>query len=280
MTELKDEVIEESINVVLKKEDETSIKGSFTELGKIRKQFTAEQIKFIVETVAPGLNDQEVWLFLLKASVLKLNPLLGEIFAYSSTDQDGRRRLVTIAGRNGKRTKAMQTGKVEYIKTEPIYIKEIVMPATEHSPETKTKIKVEAWDGELWGATTVIKLKGRKELPPVTVKVSEYHSGRSVWKSKPETMIKKVAESQAIDASGVLGTIDLYDEAESFGGPNGTQSTQVPQIQGGGESADKGVLETLKVMGADMTRTYTKQEAAAEVARLALEKPGKKTAKA
>lgn len=40
------------------------------------------------------------------------------------------------------------------------------------------------------------------------------------------------------------------------------------------------MIETLKVMGADTNRTYTKQEAADEVARLSTEKSKGKKAKA
>ena len=247
-----------------------TIKDSFSELGAIQKAFTPEQVKFVIEAVAPGLNEKEVWLFLLKANVLKLNPLLGEIFAYVSVDGYGKRRLVVIEGRNGKRNLAGKSGSIESIKTEAIYTKTIT-----DKENGEMTIKVEPWDGKLWGARCEIKIKGKEALIVESVKLSEYDTKKSVWASKPETMIKKVAESQALSAAlpGIM--LDLLGEGENF--ING-EAKVVPTIEGGDKPATEAMMRTLTTMGADMNRTYTIQEANEEIIRITREKNSKKKA--
>lgn len=244
------------------------IKDSFSELGAIQKAFTPEQVKFVIEAVAPGLNEKEVWLFLLKANVLKLNPLLGEIFAYVSTAQ-GQRRLVVIEGRNGKRNLAGKSGRIESIKTEAIYIKKVTQDGQEMT------IKVEPWDGTLWGARCEIKVKD-KIVPIVeTVRLNEYNTGRSVWLTKPETMIKKVAESQALSAALPEVMIDLIGEAENY-------VTDQPKVavllEDGNKPATEQQLATLKAMKHDFNESpvNTKQQAADAIGALANKKGGTK----
>lgn len=257
------------------------IKDSFSELGAIQRAFTPEQVKFVMEAVAPGLNEKEVWLFLLKANVLKLNPLLGEIFAYAYTDRTtGQRRLVVIEGRNGKRNLAAKTGKIESIKTEAIYVKEFSVKTEMINPETKQPvfekqtIMVKPWEGgTLWGATCTIKVQGKEEPISETVKLTEYDIKKSVWLSKPETMIKKVAESQALSSALPGMMLDLLGEAENF---TATDQTKAVLIEGGDKPANETMLKTLASMKANMERTYTVQEANDEIIRLTREKVQKK----
>lgn len=229
------------------------IKNSFNELGTIQKSFSAEQVQFVMQTVAPGLNDKEIWLFLLKANKLGLNPLMGEIFAYVA-ESNGKRQLVVIEGRNGKRNLAVKTGRIEYIKTEAIYVREIEKDGQKYT------IKSEPWDGTLWGATSEIKLKDSQEpLPPVMVPLKEYNTGKNAWAGKPETMIKKVAESQALSAALPEVMRDLVGEGENF---ITGETKSLPTIEGGDEPASDSQLATLKTLGVDTNgKTYTKQEA-------------------
>mgnify|MGYP007083425975 CR=1 FL=1 len=252
------------------------IKDSFSELGEIQRAFTPEQVKFVMEAVAPGLNEKEVWLFLLKANVLKLNPLLGEIFAYAYVDrQTGQRRLVVIEGRNGKRNLAAGTGKVEYIKTEAIYVKKITQEVNDPKSSTgkstvEMTIKTEPWDGVLWGARSEVKIKDVDQPVVETVKLTEYNTGKSVWEKKPETMIKKVAESQALSSALPKMMLDLVGEAENF------VQERTMLTEGGDKPATDQQLKALKSVGGDMKKTYTAQEANEEIIRITREKAQKK----
>lgn len=260
------------------------IKDSFSELGEIQRSFSAEQVKFVMDAVAPGLNEKEVWLFLLKANVLKLNPLLGEIFAYVYVDkQTGQRRLVVIEGRNGKRNLAAKSGKIEDIQTEAIYVKEFSVKTEMINPETKQPvfdkqtIRVKPWEGgTLWGATCEIKVQGKEKPVIETVKLTEYDTKKNAWISKPETMIKKVAESQALSKALPGAMADLLGEAENF-------TTDQPKITAllpnGNEPATETQLKTLKTVGGDLTKTYTVQEANETIVRLTKEKVQKKKEK-
>lgn len=249
---------------------ELTIKQSFNELGEVKKAFTAEQVKFVMSTIAPSLNESETWLFLLKSQKLGLNPLLGEIFAYASTS-NGKRQLVIIEGRNGKRNLAAKTGKVEYIKTEAIYTKKVHVPADKEkgTEASDTVIVVPPWDGTLWGAKCEVKLKDNPEPFVVQVPLSEYKLSTPVWNSKAETMIKKVAESQALSMALPNAMGDLLGEEENF---ISQEPKALPTVPNANKPADEGQLATLKSLGADMSREYTGQEAVEEIDRLLAEK--------
>lgn len=241
-----------------KVEKAIEIKQSFEELGTIRKQFNADQIKFVMSSIAPTLNEQETWLFLLKCQMTGFNPLNGEIFAYTSTGKDGVRKLVIIIARDGKRTKAQATGKLEYIKTEAIYIREIT------KDEVTYKVKCDPWDGTLWGAETTVKRTDRQEPTIVRVPLKEYSQGNSIWINKPETQIKKVSQSQALSEAFPEKLSGLYDEAEMWNEPK----VVTPELTDGAEPATIELIKTIKAMGGDAETAYTKQEAVNEIARL------------
>lgn len=70
--------------------------------------------------------------------------------------------------------------------------------------------------GNLVGAFCAVYKKGEKVPFFVTVRLDEYDKKQSNWKTMPETMIKKVAEAQALRGAyqGIFkGT---YDESEQF----------------------------------------------------------------
>ena len=258
------------------------IKDSFTELGAIQKAFTPEQVRFVIEAVAPGLNEKEVWLFLLKANTLKLNPLLGEIFAYAYIDRTtGQRRLVVIEGRNGKRNLAAKTGKIESIKTEAIYVKNIAVKTGEVLSDNKPvyeqqPVKVQPWEGgTLWGATCEIMVQGKETPITETVKFSEYNTKNSVWLTKPETMIKKVAESQALSSALPGMMLDLIGEGENFAVD---QPKVAVLLKDGNRPATEQQLATLKAIKHDFKESpiVTKQDAANAIEAFYGKKGGKK----
>lgn len=251
------------------------IRNSFNQLGQIKKQFTPEQMEFVMKTIAPSLNKEETWLFLLKCQLSGFNPLNGEIYAYTVV-KDGRRQLVMIAARDGKRIKAERSGRLEYIKTKPIYVKAQTVEIKDKDGKVKSTetitVTVPPWDGKLWGAECRVKRLDRTEETLVQVPLSEYTTGKSTWVTKPETMIKKVAQSQALseafpDLSGI------YDESESFGGDSKGQEMVIEQPD---EPATPEMMQSLKAVGADMKRTYSRKEAMDEITRLTAGKATKK----
>jgi len=182
------------------------------------------QKKFVKDLINPDLTDTELVMFLQFSNNLKLNPFTKEIIAvvYGSGEY---RKVNTIITRDGKRVVATRTGELEGIESEPIYIKETVtkemIPVearVDSKPESmwlerKEIKKVQAWEGgRLWGATATV-IRNDHNFS-VTIPFSEYNSGKNVWATKPETMIKKVAESQALSKAfpEILGGV--YDDSE------------------------------------------------------------------
>src|SRR5690606_33017947 len=96
---------------------------NFKQVAEIKKQLSDAQMKFIKDTIAPSLTDNEIVLFLYRAYKAELDPLNGEMYAYAVKDKKrGTRQLVMFAGRDGKRVAGERTNKLEYINVEPVYI--------------------------------------------------------------------------------------------------------------------------------------------------------------
>lgn len=240
----------------------TFIKSQISNVAAIRDDFSAEQMRFVKGLVNPDLTDSELLLFLGYANNIKLNPFTKEIIAVVySKDKPDYRRVNTIVTRDGKRVVAARTGELEDIKTEAIYIK----PAKSTEGTTVDSfVECEPWEGKLWGARSTVVRKAKAYTAKIPL--NEYDSNTNVWATKKSTMIKKVAESQALSAAfpEILGGV--YDESEVTQMMEAPKST--PQIAGGDEPAGESQLTTLEGMGADMSRKWTKQEAVDEIDRL------------
>ena len=66
---------------------------------------------------------------------------------------------------------------------------------------------------ELIGGWAKVYIKGLKPIK-AEVLVAEYHSGKSLWKTKPATMIRKVAQSQAMREAHPVELQGFYDGSE------------------------------------------------------------------
>lgn len=201
------------------------IKSEMVKVKSLSLQLDEKQKPFIRGLVNKDLSDTELLMFLSFANKLQLNPFTKEVIAIVYYKNDPNKRSVsTVVTRDGKRTVAQRTNELDGISSEAIYIKEIETPIYEldaKTGETKDKAvkvlkefkKVEAWQGgTLWGATAVVTRKGKQFT--VTVPFKEYTTNANLWVSKPSTMIKKVAESQALSAAFPEILSGVYDETE------------------------------------------------------------------
>jgi len=248
------------------------VKREFSELSNVKKDFDTTQMAFIKQTLAPSLLDNEILLFIYRSQKLGLNPLNGEIFAYGSYEtMNGEkvRKMVMIVARDGKRKIALQTGHLKSINSQAIYVKEMT-----DKDGIKKIDRVNPWEGGiLWGASCIIKRDDYEEAFVVTVPLSEYRRETYIWKNKPETMIKKVAESQCLsqafpELSGV------YDESERW---DDTPAERIVTIEGGDKPASEEAKETIKNMGGVLPENgeITRQEASDMIRQLGTKK-GKK----
>lgn len=150
--------------------------------------WTEADLQLMKDTVAKGTSDQEFKLFLFTAARLQLNPLVGQIWCVKY----GNNPASIFTGRDGFLSIAHRSGQFDGM-------------------ESGTKLV----DGELYGWCRVY----RKDMAhpfAVEVALSEYSTGRNLWKDKPRTMIQKVAESQALrrafDISGLYSPEEIETE--------------------------------------------------------------------
>ncbi len=238
---------------------ENFIVEKMREVKDLSAGLNAEQLIFVKNLVNPDLTDTELKLFLALCNKVKLNPFNKEIIAVVYKGQNGR-TVNTIVTRDGKRVVAEHTGGLESIETVAIYTKEIIIKTIVGEgkfEETKETHQVEPWEGgRLWGAICTVKRDGHQFT--VRVPFSEYNTSRNVWSTKPETMIKKVAESQALSMAypEVLGGV--YDDSESFDGETKKEmlagkitaalEKKNEEVKLINETADKAVKQMAKMM--------------------------------
>jgi phage recombination protein Bet len=163
-------------------------------LAKVEKeqQISAEDIDLIKRTVAAGANESEFRLFLYIAQRYNLDPLVKQIWLIKY----GSAPAAIFTSRDGFLSIGHRSGQFDGMETQA----------------------VKDDNGKITGA--ICRVWRRDMSHPFTVEVSraEYDTGKGNWQKMPETMIKKVAESQclrrAFDISGLYDPSE-YDPAES-----------------------------------------------------------------
>ncbi len=153
----------------------------------------SSQLEDIRKLFAPKLSENEFKYFVGLGKATGLNPFLREI--WSVKYQDNVPAQVFI-GRDGYRKAAQAHPDYEWHQPDAIYEHDsfkIINGEIHHDYNLKDR-------GELIGAYCLV--KRRTAARPVFRRVSfkEYSTNQSLWKTKPETMIIKVAEAQALRA--------------------------------------------------------------------------------
>lgn len=152
-----------------------------------------EDKKLIKETVAKNTTDAEFKLFLKVAGKYNLDPFVKQIWCVKYGDKPA----AIYTSRDGFLSIAHRSGLFDGMET--------------------TSIRE---NGKLIGARCAVYRKGYSHPFVVEVALSEYNTGQNQWAKMPETMIKKVAESQALrrafDISGMYepGEIDTTETIE------------------------------------------------------------------
>lgn len=151
------------------------------------------KLEEIRKIYAPKLSDGEFKAFVEMGISTALNPFLREIWAVK---YDAGAPAQIFIGRDGYRKIISRNECFEGLITESVcandeFNVDIVKGEVKHIPKIKDR-------GKLIGAYCIIYMKGIRIPYYVFVPIEEYNTGRSVWKDKPHTMIKKVAECQCI----------------------------------------------------------------------------------
>lgn len=152
-----------------------------------------ESLKKIRQMFAPKLTADEFEMYVQMGKSVQLNPFMREIWCIKF---DGNAPAQIFVGRDGYRKIISRNPNYEGHIVDAVYSNDefnvdIVQGSVKHVPNFKDR-------GKLIGAFAMVYMKNSRIPHYVFAELSEYNTGRSVWKEKPATMIKKVAEAQAI----------------------------------------------------------------------------------
>ncbi len=160
-------------------------------------QWDARQIDIIKRTIAPGISDDELYLFGLVCQRTGLDPFFKQIYAIK---RGGKMTMQT--GIDGYRLLADRTGAYAG-SDEPLYDTEEAVHPT-------------------WAKVTVWKIvQGQRVAFSAKARWDEYNAGNDMWKKMGYLMLGKCAESLALrkafpaELSGVYTTEEMHQaEAE------------------------------------------------------------------
>jgi phage recombination protein Bet len=154
------------------------------------KQSVAE----IREVFCPLLTDSEFKAYIGMGKATGLNPFLKEIDAIK---YDKTKPANFVIRRDGYRKSAQRNSDYDYHRMAAIYSNDFF-----ENDNGKINHKYKFSDrGTLLGAYCIVKRKNSSEPIYVDVLLSEYDKRQSCWSTMKETMIKKVAEAQALRAA-------------------------------------------------------------------------------
>lgn len=173
-----------------------------------------KKIEEIRKLFAPTLTETEFQFFVGLGKATGLNPFTREIW---SVKYDKNAPAQVFIGRDGYRKAAQAHSEYDFHQADAVYENdefEVVNGEVKHKYSLKDR-------GSLVGAYCVAKRHKSSRPMYVFVELKEYSTGRSVWKDKPATMAKKVAESQCLRAcfqdllGGTYGEEEMSDRQES-----------------------------------------------------------------
>lgn len=179
-----------------------------------------KKLEEIRQIFAPKLTTQEFDAFVGMGKAAGLNPFLREIWAVKYQDSAPAQIFV---GRDGYRKAAQRHAEYDYHECDAVYSNDrfsrnSISGEIIHEYNLKDR-------GSLLGAYCIVKRRTSSRATYTWVKLSEYSTGKSLWNSdsgKPETMIKKVAESQGLRGAfqdllgGTYGEEEMSEKGERF----------------------------------------------------------------
>lgn len=177
-----------------------------------------EKLKEIRRMVSPStpLSDMEFSFLVELGRATQLNPFMKEIWAvkYRRKNRDTGKYedqpAQIFIGRDGYRKTAQRQPDYEYHQVNAVYSKDdfkISNDEIQHNYGFSNR-------GDLLGAYCIVKRRSSRKYTYVMVTMSEYNLCQGLWKDKPETMIKKVAEAQAVRQAFQEVLAGTYSDAE------------------------------------------------------------------
>lgn len=168
--------------------------------------------KEFVSLLAGGsyVTEQDAWLLIARAKARGLNPLAGDAY------------VVVRKGADGQNHSTLQVSKDYYLRVaaaQPSFdgIEAGVIVAKADGTLERRKgalVSANPKVEKLVGGWAEVYVKGRSHPSYSEVSLPEYDLGKSLWKSKPATMIRKVALVQALREAYPSQFAQLYDDSE------------------------------------------------------------------
>lgn len=167
-----------------------------------------KQIAEVKAIYGKDLTDGEFKIFRGIGMVTNLNPYLREIWAVKY----GTSPASIFIGRDGYRKAAQGNPEYDFHIVDAVYANDdfkVEDGAVRHSYNVKER-------GALVGAYCSVKRKSASKPMFTYVELKEYTTGKSLWQTKPATMIKKVAEAQGLRMAFQDIFAGTYDESEQW----------------------------------------------------------------
>jgi len=163
----------------------------YQKLVALNDGFNAEQIAVIHNTIAKGTTANELAYFLMVCRSVNLNPMMREIWCY----KDHKGNLIVFAGRDGFLAYAQRNPNFAGIRSSSVRENDdfTINPAdgkVVHGHQGQNR-------GNIVGAYAIVYRQGGAS----TVEYADfatYNRGGAVWKTHPDAMICKVAETMAL----------------------------------------------------------------------------------
>ena len=173
--------------------------------------WTAENYQTIKDCFAKGVTDSEFKVFVEIGKRCNLNPFLKEIWCVKY----GNNPASIFVGRDGYRKAAQAHPEYEHHEAHSVYSND----SLQYDNDTgfvKHEMGGLTDRGDLIGAYSLVRRKGVARPFFRFVYFSEYTTGQSLWKSKPDTMIIKVAEAQGLKMAFQDIFAGTHSEAEQW----------------------------------------------------------------
>lgn len=182
------------------------------------------------------LNDVEFKTFVAIGQATGLNPFMREIYALKYSDS---KPASIFIGRDGYRKSAQKNKDYDFHIVDAVYANDEFLM---ENGEPKHKYKL-ANRGALVGAYAIVKRKSSTKGMYVFAELNEYYAGHknadgtikkgkygdmppTIWDTKPATMIKKVAEAQALRMAFQEVFAGTYDESEQWDEPKKAEKVE------------------------------------------------------
>lgn len=219
--------------------------------------FSDDEKKAIKEIVAKNLTDEQTKIFFYTCQALGLNPLVSEICAvtYKTKNEDGsysskmsiqvmRDGFLTIAHRSGKFAgleSGVNVNEGKMVGWAKVYHKDFTVPVYQEAD------------------------------------FDEYNASdrNPLWRSKPRTMIKKVAESMALRKAFNVNGVYAPEEMEKEIGSQ-TVAVKTLELENGNVPITPEQIKTIQAMNPsfdeELLKTMTKQQGAETIQELVSKK--------